>query len=184
MELTAVLFYDELVAKCKEGDVQSFEKLYYQYAKAMYNTSLRIVNNTSDAEDVLQESFAAAFQHLHTFDYSSAFGAWLKRITINKSINVLRSRKLAFVDIDLGPIERTEDMELIDEESIQLQVAEIKKAVSKLADGYRAVISLYLFEGYDYEEISEILQISGSTVRTQYHRAKQKLLQLLKQGDQ
>ena len=92
MELTAVLFYDELVAKCKKGDVQSYEMLYRQYAKSMFNTSLRIVNNASDAEDVLQESFAAAFAYLDKFDYSSTFGAWLKRIVINKSINIVRTR--------------------------------------------------------------------------------------------
>jgi len=182
LELTAVLFYDELVAKCKKGDVQSFEMLYRQYAKPMYNTSLRIVNNASDAEDVLQESFVAAFHYLDKFDYSSTFGAWLKRIVINKSINVLRQRRLTLVDIDETSIHEIQDTEILDEENIRLKIEEIKKAMASLPNGYRTVLSLFLFEGYDYEEIGDILQISGSTVRTQYHRAKQKLLQLLKQG--
>jgi RNA polymerase sigma factor (sigma-70 family) len=182
--LSALLFYDELVAKCKQGDVQSYETLYRQYAKPMFNTSLRIVNNASDAEDVLQESFAAAFQHLDRFDYSSTFGAWLKRIVINNSINVLRRRKLVFIDMSENRVNEIEETEVLDEENIQLKVEEIKKAMSLLPAGYRSVLSLFLFEGYDYEEIGEILNISASTVRTQYHRAKRKLLHTLKQGGQ
>ena len=182
MELSAVLYYDELVAKCKKGDVQSYEMLYQRYAKPMFNTSLRIVNNTPDAEDVLQESFASAFQYLDRFDYSSTFGAWLKRIVINNSINILRRRKLVFAELQEGSTPEPIQTEELDEEDIQLKVEEIKKAVTLLPNGYRAVLSLLLFEGYDYEEIAEILKISESTARTQYHRAKQKLLHLLKQG--
>jgi len=180
--LQAVLFYDELVAKCKQGDVQSFEILYRQYAKPMFNTSLRIVNNAPDAEDVLQESFASAFHHLDRFDYSSTFGAWLKRIVVNNSISVLRRRKLAFIDIEESRVNDIHDTEALDEKDIQLKVEEVKQAVSLLSNGYRSVLSLYLFEGYDYEEIGGILNISETTVRTQYHRAKQKLLHILKQG--
>jgi len=179
--LSALLFYDELVAKCKRGDVQSHETLYRQYAKAMFNTSLRIVNNASDAEDVLQESFASAFQHLDRFDYSSTFGAWLKRIVVNNSINALRKKKLAFIDISDCNAGEMKDTEAPDEEDIQLKVEAIKKAMVLLPNGYRSVLSLLLFEGYDYEETGEILNISPSTVRTQYHRAKQKLLHTLKQ---
>src|SRR5918993_1693268 len=91
---------DELVERCKLGDSASYETLYQQYAKAMYNTSLRIVNNTADAEDVLQESFLDAFRSLHDFHYRSTFGAWLKKIVINKSINILRKRKMDLVELD------------------------------------------------------------------------------------
>ena len=182
MGLSAVLFYDELVAKCKNGDVQSYEMLYRQYAKPMFNTSLRIVNNTSDAEDVLQESFASAFRFLDRFDYSSTFGAWLKRIVVNKSINALRARKFAFAEIEEVSLNESPETEEFDEDSVRLKVEEIRNAMKLLPNGYRAVLSLYLFEGYDHEEISEILNISTSTVRTQYHRARQKLLQLLNKG--
>src|SRR6185503_7089309 len=173
---------DELVAKCKNGDVQSYEMLYRQYAKPMFNTSLRIVNNASDAEDVLQESFASAFRFLDRFDYSSTFGAWLKRIVVNKSINALRARKFAFAEIEEVSLNESPEPEEFDEDSVRLKVEEIRNAMKLLPNGYRAVLSLYLFEGYDHEEISEILNISTSTVRTQYHRARQKLLQLLNKG--
>ena len=181
MDLTATIYYDELVAKCKQGDNLGYELLYRQYAKAMYNTSLRIVNNRADAEDILQESFTAAFQ-LDNFDYSSTFGAWLKRIVINKSIDALRRRNIIVVEMNETDYETTADSEPVDEEEVQLKTREIIQAMILLPSGYRTVLSLFLFEGYDYEEISEILHISASTVRTQYHRGKQKLLQLLQKG--
>ncbi|MGZ5255775.1 MAG: RNA polymerase sigma factor [Flavitalea sp.] len=182
MNLTATVYYDELVAKCKQGDKYSYELLYRQYAKSMFNTSLRIVNNRSDAEDVLQESFIAAFQLDH-FDFSSTFGAWLKRIVINKSIDLLRRRKLTVVDMDEIQVNGFVESDIPDEESVQMKVEKIKQALIRLPSGYRTVLSLSLFEGYDYEEIGEIMKISGSTVRTQYHRAKQKLLQYLQKEE-
>jgi RNA polymerase sigma-70 factor (ECF subfamily) len=124
-----------------------------------------------------------AFRFLNDFNYKSTFGAWLKRIVINKSINVLRKRKVDLVDIDTTPVFETPNDEVLDEENIQLRVAEVKKAVALLPNGYRTVLTLYLFEGYDHEEISEIMRISESTVRTQYHRAKHKLLHIIKGGE-
>ena len=176
------MYYDDLVARCKDGDVRSYETLYRQYAKAMYNTSLRIVNDTSDAEDVLQEAFTTAFTHLGQFDYSSSFGAWLKRIVVNKSIDVLRKRKVIKIDIDESPALATIAEETTEEDTIELKVEEIRKAIAHLPNGYRTILSLTLFEGYSYEETAEMLNISNTTVRTQYHRAKQKLLHLLQKG--
>ena len=182
MELTATLVRDELVERCKLGDTASYETLYQRYAKAMYNTSLRIVNNTADAEDVLQEAFIDAFRSLNEFSYRSTFGAWLKKIVINKSINVLRKRKVDLVELDQSSAYAITEEHFLDEEDLKFRVGQVKKAIQKLADGYRTVLSLYLLEGYDKEEISEILGISHNTVRTQYIRAKQKLLMLIKQG--
>ena len=183
MELTANIIRDELVERCKQGDPVSYEALYRQYAKAMYNTSLRIVNNTADAEDVLQEAFLDAFRSLHDFHYRSTFGAWLKKIVINKSINVLRTRKVNLVDMETTDVHAVAEEETINEDEIQYRVEEVKKMIRKLPDGYRTVLSLYVLEGYDHEEISQILNISHNTVRTQYVRAKQKLLSIIKQGD-
>lgn len=180
--MTATIFFDDLVERCKRGEAHSHETLYQQYAKAMYNTSLRIVNNASDAEDVLQEAFMDAFRSLDEFNYKSTFGAWLKRIVINKSINILRKRRIDLVDIDSTPVAELPNDDVLDEENIQLRVAEVKKAVALLPNGYRTVLTLYLFEGYDHEEIAEIMRITESTVRTQYHRAKHKLLHIIKEG--
>jgi len=170
------------VERCKLGDSRGFAELYRKYSKAMYNTSLRIVNNTGDAEDVVQEAFTDAFRSLGDFHYKSTFGAWLKRIVINKSINYLRKRKMDMIDIDKTNIGHLPEEDTTDEQEIQMKVEDIKKAVALLPNGYRTVLTLYLFEGYDQEEIAEILQVSHATVRTQYMRAKQKLVQHIKQG--
>jgi RNA polymerase sigma factor (sigma-70 family) len=182
LELTAPIHLDDLVERCRQGDRSSYGEIYQKYAKAMYNTSLRIVNHTADAEDVVQESFCDAFTAIGSFGYKSTFGAWLKRIVINKSINALRKRKMDIIDIDKTSVMHLPEEENYDEEAMRFKVEEIKKAVKELPNGYRTVLSLQLFEGYDQEEIAEILQISHATVRTQYMRAKQKLLLLIKQG--
>ena len=155
--------------------------MYDRYSKAMYNTALRIVNRTADAEDVLQDSFTDAFMQLSSFEHKSTFGAWLKQIVVFKSITLLKKQRISFEDM-----EKAEDMPAeneLDETEIWYTVIMIKEKIQQLPDGYRTVLSLYLFEGYDHEEISEILGVAQSTVRTQYIRAKQKLLKLLKKGE-
>jgi RNA polymerase sigma factor (sigma-70 family) len=182
LELTATIQLDELVERCRQRDPRSYTELYNKYSKAMYNTSLRIVNNTAEAEDVLIESFTDAFEAIDSFAYKSTFGAWIKRIVINKSINTLRKRKMDIIDIDKTNVAHVAEEEMADEKEIHLKVAEVKRAVKELPNGYRTVLTLYLFEGYDHEEIAEILQVSHTTVRTQYIRAKQKLISLLNKG--
>ena len=147
----------------------------------MYNTALRIVNKAADAEDVLQDSFTDAFMQLRSFENKSTFGAWLKQIVVFKSISFLKRQRMSFVDME-GMVDLPEENAL-DETEIWYTVDMIKQTMQQLPDGYRTVLSLYLFEGYDHEEISEILGVAQSTVRTQYIRAKQKLLQLLKKGE-
>jgi RNA polymerase sigma factor (sigma-70 family) len=182
LELTANIEYDELVERCKLGDQLSYSQLYNKYARAMFNTSLRIVNNVGDAEDVLQDSFVDAFRHLNDFKYKSSFGAWLKRIVINKSITLLRKKKIQMVDIETTQVADRGDLDSVDEEAFQYKVDEVRKAIQQLPDGYRAVVSLYLMEEIPQEEIGNMLGISHNTVRTQYHRAKQKLMSILKEG--
>ena len=144
MELTATMVRDELVERCKLGDTAGYETLYRQYAKAMYNTSLRIVNNTADAEDVLQEAFLDAFRSLNDFHYHSTFGAWLKRIVINKSINILRKRKMNLVELDQTNAHALMKRKRLDEQELQYKVEQVKKAIEKLADGYRTVTEFVL----------------------------------------
>lgn len=147
----------------------------------MFNTALRIVNKVADAEDILQEAFTDAFAQLKFFENRSTFGAWLKQIVIFKSISFLKKQRLDFVDMDMAPDHP--DDEGVNEEEVWYTVEIIRQTVQLLPDGYRTVLSLYLLEGYDHEEIAEILGVAQSTVRTQYIRAKQKLLQLLKKGE-
>lgn len=173
---------DELIERCKNGDTLGCKELYQRYAKAMFNTCLRIVNNIAEAEDVLQESFTEAFKNLPQFEYRTSFGGWLKQICINRSINQLKKRKVVWVDIDAADTNNAAEEVVVDENETALKVDAVKRSIMALPDGYRTVLSLYLLEGYDHEEIAEILNVAESTTRTQYMRAKQKLLQLLKEN--
>jgi RNA polymerase sigma factor (sigma-70 family) len=174
----------ELVERCKLGERKAQYELYKHYSKAMFNICMRILNHLGEAEDALQEAFVDAFTNLHQFRQQSTFGAWLKQIVVNKAINHLRSRKAKWVEIEeleetLEHSDRNEDLFGLDESETTLEVERIRNTVQKLPDGYRVVLSLYLFEGYDHEEIGEVLGISETTSRTQYMRAKRKLAEML-----
>ncbi len=173
----AILFtHKNLIEKSKLGNRKMQYKLYSLYVDAMFNVSIRIVKIKEDAEDVVQDSFIDAFKNLESFKYESTFGSWLKRIVINKSINYLKVKRIPLVAI--------EDQEywIQDEEELkpeQLDISKIKNAIQKLPNGYQTIINLYLIEGYDHNEIGDILEISVSTSKSQYHRAKKKLIQLI-----
>ncbi len=147
----------------------------------MYNTSLRIVNDTAEAEDIMQESFLDAFQRLNSYSGEGSFGSWLKRIVINRSLDYLRKLKntVSFDEVEYDIPDNFNDNR---EEEILFQVAQIKKAISQLSDEYRVIVSLFLIEGYDHEEIAQILKISNQLSRTRYSRARHKLLGLLKEN--
>jgi len=147
----------------------------------MFNTALRIINKSADAEDVLQDSFTDAFLQLSSFQNRSTFGAWLKQIVVFKSISHLKRQRISFVNMEI--VEDVAEEKEPDENEVWYTIEMIKQKMKQMPDGYRTVLSLYLFEGYDQEEIAEILGVAPSTVRTQYIRAKQKLLQLLKKGE-
>lgn len=169
----------DLVVECKKGSKKACYELYRLYAKAMLNVSFRIVGNIAEAEDVLQEAFLDAFNKVKDFRQDTTFGLWLKQIVVNRSINVLRKRKLELVELEDGQFENIADEEFEDDEETRYQAARVKEAIKELPDGYRLVLSLYLLEGYDHEEISQILDISENTSRTQFLRAKRKLLEIL-----
>ena len=171
----------ELVERCKLGERKAQYELYKSYSKAMFNICMRILNHMGEAEDALQEAFVDAFTNLHQFRQQSTFGAWLKQIVVNKAINHMRSRKVKWVEIEeyQETMEGSEDSLGFDESETVLEVERVRNMVQKLPDGYRVVLSLYLFEGYDHEEIGEVLGISETTSRTQYMRAKRKLTEML-----
>lgn len=146
----------------------------------MFNVSMRITNDYTEAEDVLQESFLSAFRELHTFKGDSTFGSWLKRIVINKSITKVRSRRLHVVPMDEQQ-DFADEASDYDQEDVAYKVESIKRAIQLLPDGYRVVLTLYLLEGYDHSEIAAILSISEATSKSQYSRARKKLLALMEE---
>lgn len=168
-----------LIEACRRGDQKAQFEIYGLYFQAMYNTALRIVEDPDDAEDVMQEAFLKAFLKLKTYKGEVGFGAWLKRIVINKALDFLRLKKEKISLEEVNDIEITDDNHG-DTLETEYSVEAIRKAIFSLPEGYRIVLSLILLEGYDHDEVSEILGISNSTSRTQYHRAKKKLLEQLK----
>ncbi len=180
MEGKYINIHQELIDACRTGDRNAQLKIYKLYYKAMYNTSLRIVNDTAEAEDIMQESFLDAFQRLHSYSGEGSFGSWLKRIVINRSLDYLKKAKDT-ISLDEEFFEMPDQLEDNHEEEIQFQVVEVKRAISQLPDEYRVVLTLFLLEGYDHEEISQILNISNQLSRTRYSRARQKLLKLLEE---
>jgi RNA polymerase sigma factor (sigma-70 family) len=168
----------QLIEACRQGERKAQFELYRRYHAAMYHTTLRIVGDPDDAEDVMQEAFLKAFTRIRTYRGEVSFGAWLKKIVIHKALDYLRSKKDHISLEELGEVEEMKE-ESYEERDIRFEVEAIKKAMAMLPDGYRIVLSLILMEGYDHEEVAAIMHISNATSRTQYHRAKKKLLELL-----
>lgn len=167
----------DIIELSKAGDPRAQYRLYQLYSKAMYNLCYRMMNNREEAEDMLQEAFSEAFHRLDNFRFESAFGAWLKRITINKCINALKKRRA-----DLVPAEVLPERALSEEENNEipgLSVEQVQQAMEKLPEGYRVIFSLYLLEGYDHVEIAQIMGISEATSKSQYSRAKQRMKEIL-----
>ncbi len=161
-----------------KGDVAAQYKLYALYSKAMFNICYRMVNQQEEAEDILQEAFTYAFRKLGSFRFESSFGAWLKRIVVNTCINHLKKRRVELVYTDTSYDVMPED-DHVDYGEVQMEVQKVRKAVEQLPDGYRVIFSLYLLEGYDHREIAGILDISESTSKSQYLRAKKKIKEIL-----
>lgn len=163
-----------------ERDQKAQFQLYKLYYKAMYNTSLRIVNDTMEAEDIMQEAFLSAFDKIESYERQVSFGAWLKRIVINKSLDHIKKRSLDLYSIDEISLDIPDEKEETgDLDAMRFKIEEIRNAITRLPEKYRIVISLYLIEGYDHDEIAEILDINSSTSRSQLVRAKQKLIHIL-----
>ncbi|HLU80463.1 MAG TPA: RNA polymerase sigma factor [Flavobacteriaceae bacterium] len=170
---------EKLIADCKQNDRQAQLQLYKQYSGAMYTIALRFLKNTFDAEEAMQDGFIAAYSKLHQFNGESTFGAWLKKIVIRKSLDKLKTRKMELTALNEHFLEAvdTEDNWEIEE---NISVEQVKTEIENLPDKYRYPLMLFLIEGYDHEEISEILNISSVSSRTLLHRGKKKLQKTLK----
>ncbi|MEX0312574.1 MAG: RNA polymerase sigma factor [Allomuricauda sp.] len=172
------MFQIELVEKCKANNRQAQLQLYRQYCDGMYGVAMRFLKNPDDAEDVLQEAFIKAFERIDQFKGEVTFGAWLKRIVINGSIDFLKSKHQKTVELNEGHIHVVDDDDWTVEEGISLET--IKEAIENLPEKYRYVVQLFLVEGYDHKEISGILGISETASRTRLLRGKMQLKESLK----
>lgn len=177
METKILFIHKDLVEKSKNNDRNAQYQLYELYVDAMFNIGIRMLGSKEDAEDIIQESFIEAFKQLHTFRYESTFGAWLKRIVVHKCINFLKLKRIPVTTIENHDFHLTEEPVIVEE---KMDIQKVKKGIEILPNGYKQIINLYLIEGYDHNEISEILDVSTSTSKSQYHRAKKKLIEIIK----
>jgi RNA polymerase sigma-70 factor (ECF subfamily) len=174
---TTKQIHNDLIRRCRENDREAQFELYKIFYKPMYNTSLRILNNTAEAEDIMQESFLDAFRKIDDYTGEGNFGGWLRRIVVNNSLDALKKRKPElFIE---GQENLPDEPQETNSETAQYRVEEIKKAMLLLPEDDRVILSLLLFEGYDHEETALILQISYGASRTRYSRARKKLLEIL-----
>ncbi|MEH6514510.1 RNA polymerase sigma factor [Maribacter arcticus] len=174
------MFQSNVVEKCKANDRTAQLQLYRKYCDGMFIVAMRFVKNTDDAEDVLQESFIKAFQKLHQFKGDVTFGAWLKRIVINNCIDFLKSKKDNVVALDEGYMQVVEDDNNWNVPST-ISIEQVRSAIDDLQSKYKYVVLMFLLEGYDHQEIAQVLNISESACRTRLLRGKGHLKELLKE---
>lgn len=167
-----------LIEGCRRGEQTAQLGLYEHYAKWLYFTCFRIVGNASEAEEAMQDSFLKVFTRLDQYHEGQSFEAWIHRIAVHTAIDYVR-RELPPTDPLPDNYSGGAEEEEPDEDTIRYSVGKVKAATQKLPPGYRVILSLYLFEGYDMEEIASILHIQPPSVRSQYLRAKRKLLELI-----
>ncbi len=143
----------------------------------MYNVAVRIVKDTAEAEDIMQECFLTAFNKLDTFKSDASFGSWLKRIVINKSISEYKKSQRFVTVPEEQFVEKEEESfdGLAEDDYSETKVAQLLSCMNTLRDSYRQILTLHFIEGYDYEEICEILHISYANCRTMISRAKMSL---------
>lgn len=174
--------HNTLIESCKKQSHKAQMEVYRLFYKSVYNTCFRILRRQDEAEDAMQDSFIKAFDKIKAYNSDTSFTAWIKRIAINTAIDALRKKKVALVELDERIALAEEDIDDFNEN--MLKVEAIKAGINNLSEGYRLVLTLHLIEGYDNDEIAEILNITPSTVRSQYIRGKKRLLEILTAKEQ
>ena len=169
----------DIVLGCQRKDRNAQRKLYGHYARPMYNLCLRMLKHSHDAEDVLQVAFVHIFAKIDTFNFEASISAWIKRVVVNRCIDHLKKRRLLTTDLDPNRHDTAWETEPEPYDGGRYTVEKIKDCMLELSEGYRVVLTLYLFEGYDHEEIGQILGISTGTSKSQYSRARKRLAQLI-----
>lgn len=144
----------------------------------MFGAAVRILKSREEAEDVVQDCFIKSFQKIHQLKEDANLGAWLKRIVINKSLDLIKEKnKIVWVD-ETFVLEK--EIEQENEVTNDISIDFIKSCIGQLKEKYSIILTLYLIENYNHREIGELLNIKESTVRNQYKRGKEQLLLLIK----
>lgn len=169
----------QLIQQCQLNNYSAQLQVYNAFKNMMFGAAVRILKSREEAEDVVQDSFIKGFQKIHQLKDDANLGAWLKRIVINKSLDVVKEKK-KIVWVDETQIIDTDFETQKDEVNTTISIEFIKDCIQKIKEKYRIILVLYMIEDYNHREISELLQIKESTVRNQYKRGKDQLLALIK----
>lgn len=165
---------------CQANNSLGYSELYKRYARRIYNSISRIVSHQAEAEDILQETFLTAFREIEKLSAVISFEAWLKRVAINKSISHLRKKKIEFAELSFTEIEAEPEYDGYENQLFENRVEDVRNCIDMLPQNYKTIVSLYLFENIPQEEIANMLGLTHTNVRSQYHRAKKKILLSLK----
>ncbi len=167
----------ELVARCRNGDLDAFEELYRQHSPRLYSVASRMAGTSADAEDLLQEIFLQAHRKLGTFKGESALATWLYRLAMNVCLDFVRSRR-ARTDRLTDSLDDDRPGAVPSPQTLPANgVArlDLERAVAGLPDGCRAAFLLHDVEGFEHHEVASILGVSTGTSKSQVHKARMKI---------
>jgi RNA polymerase sigma-70 factor (ECF subfamily) len=175
----------EAIQRAKQGDAEAFEVLYNLHKRRVYSLCLRMTANTAEAEDLAQEAFLQLFRKIGTFRGESAFSTWLHRMAVNVVLMRLRKKGLPVVPLEetLETEEEAPKKELGSQDAVlagSLDRLQLQRAVAALPPGYRTIFVLHDVEGYEHNEIAEMVGCSIGNSKSQLHKARMKLRDLLK----
>lgn len=169
----------ELIERCLENDPRAQEFLYKRFSRRMYGVCLRFARNTLEADDILQEGFIKVFAYLKDFRNDGSLEGWIRRIIVNTAINYFNSKHNEWNETS---IEKAGAFQSVTEDILeQISANDLLHLIQELPEGYRMVFNLYVIEGYNHQEIGEMLHISENTSKSQLSRARMALQERLTQ---
>jgi RNA polymerase sigma factor (sigma-70 family) len=177
---------EKIIRGCLEGKRQAQNQLYHRYAPTMLGVCLRYSRSREEAEDLLQEGFIKVFNHIGHFKGTGSFEGWIRRIMVNTAINhyhaALKQQFLHVENLDnLGHLAEQESEPIFDHtvESIDIPPDLVMNLIQKMPEGYRMVLNMYVFEGYQHKEIADMLGISENTSKSQLSKGRKYLKSLV-----
>ena len=169
----------KIVEDCKENDAKAQMRLYDMYCDAMFIIAKRYVKDSFTAEDLMQDAFIKVFKNIQSFKGEVTIGAWIKKIMINQCLDYLKKKRIELVSIEEKELNVADEDDWTVKEEVNVQT--ITMAINSLPEKYKVVLNLYLLEGYDHQEIAQVLNITEVNSRSQLMRGKNKLKSQLKQ---
>jgi RNA polymerase sigma-70 factor (ECF subfamily) len=160
----------ELADRCIRGDRSAHELLWKMYAGKMFTVCRRYFDDNEDAQDALQEGFIRVFRYLDQWQEQGQLGAWIRRVMVNTSLNMLKNKKAVIVGIDSDQFSELTDHSI--QALSDLHQDDLIRLIQQMPAGYRTVFNLFAVEGFSHAEIAASLNVSENTSKTQYHKAK------------